>query len=939
MSYTQAQLVAAWIAASDGVAPDAATTSVLGAFANQTQTGQLSDANALAYVINGGGNTSTIGFQATTAVAWESYEFFTGKSPTKAGLDYLVSPTGPNANNLNSAYYSAFSLENRYINFAGNLGLVGDGAAAFAATYGAMAFGQAVSVLYESIIGTSYAQAAGINVTAAIADITSRQANFIQIAKDRGLITATSTAAQQDLAVKAELAGYLMVEGIKADVGIYAAGANNFAQALIAGNPVYNTDLLTYANLGGGTGSAVGGTGPTAGGTSQSFTPAIDALVGTAGNDIFTGDNSVAGGQVSASDSVDGKGGSDTFRYFSPTAGVLPQMTSIENINFVNTAIAGVAMNVSGVVGLQFVSIENPLGAGDSIAVAAGVTVGLTNNTGGFAEQFKGTGTQTSMSAVLTGNLNDGGGVNLGAGTLDLAGAAISTVNISSVGPVKNTLAGLMNSAGVLTTLNVTGGAALGITAPLAATITTVDASANTGGLTVILGTGGAADMSLKGGSGADSFNVTAVTGKITAALGDGNDTLTLNNLAPGPTSSFDGGNGTDTIALSLAGPGAFANFNAGNLHDFTNFEAVRLSGAAGTVLGDTATFDASAVPTGVTSFQVGFSAGGITLNNLAAAPVVTAIGNVAGTSGLVLNLKDATGTSDSVTVVLAGNVPALGGSRVESVLSAPGVETININSIVAAGQGPNIITKLGVAANDTTLSNVNITGSGALTLTTDALTHSATINGSAATGSLIINAFAVGAPGIGYNINGGSANDTIIAGQGALLAGIAPNQLLNGGGGGDLISLNGALVAGGPAHVQVDSLIFKAGTDSLLDLVGTVGASGGAIPNTGTMDSVVGFTTNQDTIDLTSFGLTNAQAVIADKGTVASTGAMVALAAGATFFQDAATVQRGVAEVHVGADTYLFVDVNHNNTFDAASDLVVKFVGTAAIANNDILH
>jgi S-layer protein len=637
MSYTQAQLVAAWTAASDGVAPDAATTSVLGSFANQTQTGQLSDASALAYVLNGGSNTSTTGFQATTAVAWDSYEFFTGKSLSKAGLDYLVSPTGGNANNLNSAYYAQFSLENRYINFAGNLGLVGEGAAAFQTTYGAMTFAQAVSVLYEAIIGTSYAQAAGINVTAAIADITGRQAAFIQIAKDRGLITSTSTAAQQDLAVKAELAGYLMVEGIKADVGIYAAGANNFGQALINGNAVYNTDLLTYANIGGGTGSAVGGTGPTAGGTSQSFTPAIDALVGTAGNDIFTGDNSVAGGQVSASDSVDGKGGSDTFRYFSPTVnatgGVFPQMTSIENINLVNAAAS--TYNVSGVVGLQFVSLESPTAANSTVAVAAGVTVGLTNNTAGFAEQFKGTGTQTSMSAVLTGNLNDGGGVNVGAGSLDLFGAAIGTVNLSSVGPVKNSLAGVTNTGGALTTVNVTGGAALGITAALANTVTTVDASANTGGLTVILGTGGAADMTLKGGAGADSFNVTAVTGKITSTLGDGNDTLTLNTLQPGATSSFDGGNGTDVIALQLTGPGAVANFTAANLHDFTNFETVRVTGSGASAAGDIATFDASVVPTGITGFQVGGSAGGITFNNLAAAPVVTAIGNVLGTSGL----------------------------------------------------------------------------------------------------------------------------------------------------------------------------------------------------------------------------------------------------------------------------------------------------------------
>lgn len=49
---------------------------------------------------------------ATTSVATLAYQFFTGKVPSLAGMDYLVSPTGPNPNNLNSAYYQHFNLEN-----------------------------------------------------------------------------------------------------------------------------------------------------------------------------------------------------------------------------------------------------------------------------------------------------------------------------------------------------------------------------------------------------------------------------------------------------------------------------------------------------------------------------------------------------------------------------------------------------------------------------------------------------------------------------------------------------------------------------------------------------------------------------------------------------------------------------------------------------------
>jgi hypothetical protein len=49
----------------------------------------------------------------TTSVALLAYEFFTGSTPSAAGLDYLVSPTGPNPNNLNSAYYHSFNETNR----------------------------------------------------------------------------------------------------------------------------------------------------------------------------------------------------------------------------------------------------------------------------------------------------------------------------------------------------------------------------------------------------------------------------------------------------------------------------------------------------------------------------------------------------------------------------------------------------------------------------------------------------------------------------------------------------------------------------------------------------------------------------------------------------------------------------------------------------------
>lgn len=85
MSYTAAQLTAAWTAANGGAEPDAATVVLLEAFAKQTASGQLSDAAALQYVLSAAGKGED--------VAVESYQFFTGKTPTRAGAGILAAST------------------------------------------------------------------------------------------------------------------------------------------------------------------------------------------------------------------------------------------------------------------------------------------------------------------------------------------------------------------------------------------------------------------------------------------------------------------------------------------------------------------------------------------------------------------------------------------------------------------------------------------------------------------------------------------------------------------------------------------------------------------------------------------------------------------------------------------------------------------------------
>jgi len=192
---------------------------------------------------------------ADTAVAIQSYQYFTGLTPSQAGTAFLTN-SATNANDLNDPYYSKFNIENRYINFAANLGIFGDGAAAFQATFAPLTFGQAVSLAYGRIIGFNYAQQAGIDPNAAIADITGRLAYFQGVAHD-GL-----PANVQDIGTKAAMVGYIMAEGIKADVGAYATASNAFMADLLDGTAQFNVNLIGVYAPTAPTGAPTQGGGP-----------------------------------------------------------------------------------------------------------------------------------------------------------------------------------------------------------------------------------------------------------------------------------------------------------------------------------------------------------------------------------------------------------------------------------------------------------------------------------------------------------------------------------------------------------------------------------------------------------------------------------------------------------------------------------------------------
>jgi beta-glucanase (GH16 family) len=179
---------------------------------------------------------------ATSSVATLSYEFFTGKVPTVGGMDYLVAPTGSNPNNLNSAYYQSFSLENRYINFAVNLGKFGEGQAAFAATYGGVDLYAATQQAYTKIFGAAPTDAkvhALLDAVLTFIGQTMTRADYFAYYGQDG---------HNGLGSKAAMVGWLLAEAEKADVGTYAHANDAFFSDLALHNAPYAVDIVgTYA--------------------------------------------------------------------------------------------------------------------------------------------------------------------------------------------------------------------------------------------------------------------------------------------------------------------------------------------------------------------------------------------------------------------------------------------------------------------------------------------------------------------------------------------------------------------------------------------------------------------------------------------------------------------------------------------------------------------
>lgn len=506
-------------------------------------------------------------------------------------------------------------------------------------------------------------------------------------------------------------------------------------------------------------------------GQTFSLTTGADIITGTAGDDIIEADNTGIDKQLSVADQIDGAGGiSDTLKVLlatTDTATGQPALNNIENV-WIN---GGVITSYTAAIGTTGLTIEAPVLTGGALAAAIYTIDGQAVTLKDINVSVSSTTTIASVTdTVQNVTLVDWTSTGDASNTIDIAGANVTTLNLSGTGSgtVPNRIF-LTNTGAAVNVLNIAGDKATNVTvnAGAAATITTV-AVTNTAGVMVDTSAG-------------------TVAGTLTFTGGDGDDTIVFADNALAALTSgaqLDGGVGsTDKIAIKDTA--------------LTAAEYTRINQTAGfEVLGLNADIavDASSFAT-IKDFSV--DNGGLTqtINNMATGSTVT-INDVSPAS---LTLVTSAGVSD--TTIVLGTATSAG---------------ITVDTLVTTGITSVALVSNGAAANAiTTMINSD---NSVFTITGDQDLSLALSVGAVFGSQIDASAFTGKGTFTGSDIAG--SGDTVIGGSDIdIINGLAGADLLTGNSGADIFTFTStaAANASGAIFGQADVITdFTVGSDKL---------------------------------------------------------------------------------------------------------------------------
>jgi hypothetical protein len=563
-------------------------------------------------------------------------------------------------------------------------------------------------------------------------------------------VTETNTVTFQDV----QVGKIVNVGGLILTVATATVTAANIALAA-AGNAVTNVTasgaLTGWVASGTGTGTV----------TFQSTTPNTDVAP------ITIVSTATAAATVTAT--TNGSG---------PVAGsVLPTMSGVETLllpdQVANTALnlSAAAKALTGITAIELADVS--LLSGATITTTTGQTVSLA--TGASNAGTAGTvtwataGTDTAPSLILNGYQ---GGRTATSAALTITGAAATTQNIASTGAAN--AVSTLTLAATTTGLVVTGDKALTIKTDLisgasATALTSVNASANTGGVGITLAANTSALFKFTGGDGNDTVTFSS-TGNIAA--------LTLGSQLNGGAGTGDKISSVDTAittamyttlnavtGFEVLGLGADISVDASQLLGIQNFAIDKIAAvtdvdatitkmSAGSAL---AINGGQTVGDIATAGNVGVSNIAITLGTATSASFTTDKLTV-GQTTVALAVSGFTGSVDTITsLVNADNSTyTITGARGLTITNATAATTIGSKYDASALTG--VLTITGNAttfAAGSSLGDIIIGGSGADVIT-------ASVNSATLTGNGGIDAFAVAASLAGATTAGVYAFTTI---------------------------------------------------------------------------------------------------------------------------------------------------------------------------------
>ena len=526
-------------------------------------------------------------------------------------------------------------------------------------------------------------------------------------------------------------------------------------------------------------------------------------------------------------------------------------------------------------------------------------TVTVSNLAKTAAIGIKGGDKTTGIAAATGGDLAV---TFAGAGSTDTQNVKLSDANIAKLTlATAETVAVDVTGASVITdlrdtavkTLNVTGAGSVKLSAVTKAasttsdTLATINASANTGGVTI--GSATALDQ--------------AVTKTVTG--GSGNDAFYVGNIFADATAAakYDGGAGTDTLGVDTLT--TLTTANAAIVNAVKNFETIEFTNTGVTAI-------QTNLLTGIHNFVFNNTGTNLAITGLETADTITikadntgadgdaAIDFSGAVAGQTLNLKLGGG------IDLVGNATT-GATTNNAIDLNTGISRVVINSTGKATDAANTITAsvaATVAIDNGTVQSLEITGDKDLTISGGGASTSTATAKAAFSGAISIDASTFTGK---LTLEGSKAatGDVVILGAGADTYNTAGGtDIITGGAGKDTFVISGAVAGDATAQIQITD--FVSGTDTLKILeAGSGGPALGTATFTSTAVNVSTATTLAGALDLaaTADGSTNA----------------------------------AVKWFNYGSDVYVVIDNSASTTALQATDAVIKLTGITTLAASDV--